>query len=530
VNGPTKPTRSQVLRRLITWAALVIACIAGWIAVGFLPEAWHAVVLTLATGAGIMAGFIAGIYLVRLLLSLPYGPFSVAGSVLREALHNKLAIVLLILEVLIIAGLPFIVGESDQLQYRIQQFMAYSLGLTAILLSLLTIFLACSTLSSEIRDKQIFTVMVKPIDRGSYLLGKWLGIVLLNAVLLTVAGGAIYSFIIFYMVQQPARDQLDALAVSEQVLTARVAAEPTPPEAVDAAVAERLERLLNDQGQAYIEQRGGMLEIEEEIRQQVLTEWRSLGPYGRDRYQSVFLFTNMQEAKKLGQSVQLEYKIKVSGEMEDRQTHIRFGANGRWLTPTPKQVPANIRQTELIPASWIDDQGRLELLVENRNPNASVSFPAKDGMQLLYKVDTFGPNFARGIVMMWFKLAFLAALGLAAASFLGFPVAVLLCLLVYAAASGSQFILESLGYFAKPSPEGGVNIVSLMMKWIATAFTTPLESYGRYKPTGKLVEGLYISWTALGLCAAWIGLAWTGLAGLIAWGIFHRKELARVQV
>src|SRR5690606_25546832 len=132
--------------------------------------------------------------LVVWMLSCKSRVLGVAAGVIREALHTKVSIVLLILMALILAGLPFIVGQSDRLQYRIQQFLSYSLLLSTFLLALLTIFMACQTLSSEIRDKQIFTVMTKPIHRGSYLLGKWLGIVLLNAVLLTVVGFSIYGF------------------------------------------------------------------------------------------------------------------------------------------------------------------------------------------------------------------------------------------------------------------------------------------------------------------------------------------------
>jgi hypothetical protein len=529
--GP-KSKRAKMYRGLAIWVGLGVVNFLAWRLVmdGTVPRSMHAMVLMLGTACGISAGFMACMFLLRHLLALPIRSFGVAQSFLREATHNKIAIVLLVLMLLIIAGLPFIVGETDRLQYRIQQFLSYSLGLTGILLSLLTILLACATLSSEIRDKQIFTVMVKPIDRGSYLLGKWIGIVLLNAVLLLVAGGAIYGFVTVYLFNQPARDQLDALAVTEQVLTARVAAQPTPPEEADNEVAKRLNRLLDDQSDAYIEQRGGMAAVEQEIRQQVLTEWRSLGPYGRTRYQSIYVFTDMAKAKQIGRSVQLEYKIKVSGEMSDRQTRIWWGANGRMLTPEPRQVPANIKQTELIPVDWIDETGRLELLAVNANPQASISFPAEDGMQLLYTVDRFGPNFARGMVMIWFKLAFLAALGLAAATFLGFPVAALSCVLVFAAASASHFILESLRYFGSPQSEVGVRIVSVVMKWIATGFTVPLEKYGQFRPIGSLVEGRYIAWGAVGGCALWIGLLWTGVAGLAGWLIFQRKELARVQV
>ena len=46
----------------------------------------------------------------------------------------------------------------------------------------------------EIATRQIHMTLTKPLGRVQYLLGKWLGIVLLNAVLLVVAGIATYGF------------------------------------------------------------------------------------------------------------------------------------------------------------------------------------------------------------------------------------------------------------------------------------------------------------------------------------------------
>ena len=51
------------------------------------------------------------------------------------------------------------------------------------------------------------------------------------------------------------------------------------------------------------------------------------------------------------------------------------------------------------------------------------SFPLEDGMEVLYREGGFGLNFVRGMGIIFCWMALLATLGLAAASFLSFPVA-----------------------------------------------------------------------------------------------------------
>ena len=77
-------------------------------------------------------------------------------------------------------------------------------------------------------------------------------------------------------------------------------------------------------------------------------------------------------------------------------------------------------------------------------------FPIDDGLEVLYKADTFLGNYVRAAVLILCRLVFLACLGVMAASFLSFPVAILFCLVIFVtgAASGA-FIVESFGYMSE---------------------------------------------------------------------------------
>jgi hypothetical protein len=371
------------------------------------------------------------------------------------------------------------------------------------------------------------------------------------------------------MVHQPAMDAMDRASLHEQVLTARVAVEPKLPgmsrdEAVawveryrreagasedvgdlvaslggrDALVrglvrfgrvqARALER-LRDQllggGAAFIDEEGGTREALESIRRRLITAQRSMGPRGGPHSATRFEFTGLGSAKEIGRSVQLQFKLSGSGGV-GRETRIGWRANGR--TVGAEQYPLDIQQTLMLPVEMIDEQGKLVVEAHNLNPAGSVTFDRDDGIRLFYTAGRFGPNLGRGLAMMLVKLAFLAALGLTAATFLGFPVASLLALLVFAVAEASPFIMESVGSFGA-TPEGPT-LLARFVNLIASGAGGALRQFARFEPASAITHGRMIAWPMLVVCVAWIGLLWTGLTFVVGWVIFRKRELARVQV
>src|SRR5207247_9418410 len=89
-------------------------------------------------------------------------------------------------------------------------------------------------------------------------------------------------------------------------------------------------------------------------------------------------------------------------------------------------------------ARLFDPQGRLIVNFVNRNDMRLV-FLLEDGLEVLYREGGFGLNFVRGLGIIFCWLALLAALGLAAASVLSFPVAAFcsVSLLIVALSSGT---------------------------------------------------------------------------------------------
>lgn len=511
--------------------------------------------------------FVGGLLLMRLVLAPGHPVLGVARTLVDEAVRMKAPLVFLVVLVLIVPVLPFVLDPEDQLRYRIQTFLTWSLTATSALLSLMTIFLAVGTITGEVQNRQIFLTMTKPVGRASYLFGKWLGIAALNLVLVAVCGAGIYAFTTI-LARQPAQSDADARAIEEQVLVARQAVAPVPAN-VDLPVMfrARLDTLRRSDPATY-GPAGTPVELlapttRGEIQKQVLNELFVVPPKGL----RAFRFDGLNQGE-LGQTVQFRVKPRPATSLPDGTAFLYFGINGYPYPGNPVRLAEGQFHTIEIPTQDIIDPAKGELLIEIANPGRpgrgpngeevfgdqpSITFDVNGGMEVLYKVGGFEPNFVRGLVMMWVRLSFLAMLGLAAGAYLSFPIACLLALVVYFAAIGSSYIAESLdsyasfagdnrgggwewisgffGQFAQKAREGEVfYLFKMVIKLIGSGFLALVPRFSEYNPTDFVTDGRWISPRYLGEAALWVGVVWTGVAAFFAWLVWHRRELARVTV
>ena len=480
--------------------------------------------------------FMLGFGGLQLLLSLPWRPLGVARTFIAEAMAYRVVVGMVAVIFLGIVALPLLIAQPDvdqqhnlaPLNNRIQQHLSFSFLFVTVMLSLMTLVLSCWSLSTEVEQRQVYTTLTKPLSRGHYLLGKWLGITLLNALIVTVVSITTYSFIAFYLADLPTKNEADTIALENQVLTARISAEPLPPDEMDVDVDREYLRVLEDEGPYYIAEQGGEEAFRNRIRGSMLAEWRSLAPAGQEGSAETYVFEGLKQGLSGEFNTQLQYYIRVQGVAPDTPTRIRAAVNGIPITPREGiEISNRIRQTLPFDASLIDEGGRAEVYLQNLTPGASMVFSGKDSLRLMHQVGGFADNFARAAIIVWIKLMFLAALGLTMSTFLNFYVAILGSLLVLIGASSGSFIVEAAMFYAT-GPDA--LLVEKVLRWIALIFAWPLQQYSQFKPADQIVEGLYISWGQIGRCVLVLGVIWTGLTGLLAWGIFARRELARVQV
>ena len=163
----------------------------------------------------------------------------------------------------------------------------------------------------------------------------------------------------------------------------------------------------------------------------------------------------------------------------------------------------------LIPSSFVDDEGNLKISIynfyqppEGKEGRGSISFDA-DGLKVLYRVGEFEPNFLRAMIVLWIKLAFLAAIGISVATFLSFPVATLVTFTIFASGLMAPWLSESLLLYLPPlTSEVDFGDIGMVIQWgfeniirgIASFLVYMLRGFGEQQPTSQLVQGMFISW------------------------------------
>ena len=239
------------------------------------------------------------------------------------------------------------------------------------------------------------------------------------------------------------------------MLVARGSAKPQNPVAeIDAAAENALREKLKSNPE--LAKSPELPEVKRQIVEQILAEYQVVPP----GYQRVWKIDLGPEKDSLrGKPLQLRIKFNASQQ----------GAGGTlagvwqagdpqtsWQSEPMSLSPDTFHEFQ-IPADMMDDKGMLTVAFVNVNGGAMVLFPIEDGMEVLYPQGGFAMNFARGLGIIFCWMALLAALGLAAASFLSFPVAAFcsLAMLVIVLCSGTLADAVGTGSVAAGNEETG---------------------------------------------------------------------------
>src|SRR5262252_10522936 len=118
---------------------------------------------------------------------------AIAWLTWKAAFRFRLFLVVAILLLASVVALPLLLKDDGTARGFTQILLTYTLSTIAALLGLTTLWLACGTLARDIEECQMQVVATKPIARWQIWLGKWLGLLSLNAAFLAVSGACIYS-------------------------------------------------------------------------------------------------------------------------------------------------------------------------------------------------------------------------------------------------------------------------------------------------------------------------------------------------
>ncbi len=446
----------------------------------------------------------------------------------KAALRFKLFLVIAVLLIAAVVGLPLVIEDDGTARGFTQIILTYTLSAITGLLGLSTLWLACGTLARDIEECQMQVVATKPIARWQIWLGKWLGIVSLNAALLVISGACVFGLLQWRAGKLPAAEQK---VLREQVLVARGSAkEPVNP----AEIGTETERVLQARLKSSPVEKVDLPEVRRQIREQVKAALQIVPPSYQRTWQIDLGFAKNYLA---GRPLQLRVKFNAA----QKSASGTFGALWQigvpektkfWRSEPMSLAPDTFHEFE-IPPDLFDAKGVLTIAFANPNSTALL-FPLDDGMEVLYPEGGFALNFARGLGIIFCWMAVLAALGLMAASFLSFPVATFFALAMLLVVLSSGTLAESVesGSVAAGNEETGQAGHSVADVVLIPAFKGMLSVISlvkSYSPIDALSSGRSITWGELGAAFAQVVLLVGGIfaaAGII---FFNRRELATAQ-
>ena len=473
---------------------------------------------------------------------------AVAHTLIRESIRLRISFAFIVLMLVTLPLIPLWIDSDEPVRYQLQNFLSDSMSLVYTLAACMTLVLSCATVSFEVRDRQIWHLVTKPMGRLEYMLGKWVGLVSLNLILLTIGGVSIFSFTQFLGTR--ATDPMQAIEVYDEVLTARVGVLPTFDRLTEDEVREKATSEYDGDAILRSEVDAGertyadsIRSIVRRLRKEHLDKQRAVSPGGLEdgkEYDGrVYEFRGLGPAKARGQNLTLRYQFHIGrSESTDRYPIMfRFPSSGEQVSQD--FVPEQWHRL-LVPAALIDGDGTLRVQILNGGfsfspsdaterffANGATLFFDPTDFEVLWQAASFEANFMRAMIVNWTKLAFLAMLGVSTATFLSFPIAVLLSFTVFIGGSMTSFITNSVMMF-RPDADAilPIQIVQVGIAWIASSVAFLLEPFGRASPNTLVIEGRLVAWSGI-LRDLWvIGLLWSSLVLGLGWAIFRRRELA----
>lgn len=443
---------------------------------------------------------------------------AIALLTLRGAVRSRMVLLLLGLLVMTVAGLPLTIKGDETVVGEVQILVNYTLGLAMLILSVATLWAGCATVSLEWQRQQLQLVLTKPVHPLLLWLGKWLGLVLLNAVLLLACAG-ITAGLLRWRLRESLADPVRRAILDSEILIARrpLRAQPVSVEA------ETAQRLREELARGTVPTNEAPEFVRHAIRRSLLTRAFSVPPGGR----RVWAYPHPGPLAK-GTDVLLRFRF--SSSTLDLQP-----VRGLWTIRRGDQPPAFQQTTEAPSMAWhtlrvpaAPLQGEGPLVVEYANIHSTpvtVVFSPEEGLEVLARAGRFGPNYLRAILVLFGRLVLVSAFGITAGSLFSMPVA--------AFVSGFLlFLLQIAGYLQTqaaqavvlPARSGGARLGARISQGLFALLHAVVRPLQTPDALDQLALGKLVAWGQVARVALIQGVCYPLLLALLAAAIMRRRE------
>lgn len=422
--------------------------------------------------------------------------------------------------------LPLVIRDDGTARGFTQILLTYTLSFTTAILGLATLWLACGALARDIEECQMQVVATKPVHRWEIWLGKYLGILAVNAALLVLVGTALFFLLQWRAGRLPAEQQE---VLRNEIFVARAAVRAPMPEIN--GVAEEI--LQNRLAQTQIEV-GDLELLRNQIRGQVKAAHESIPPE-MGKIWEVNMSRLKDRLKDRPLYARVKFNTPLTAETKPLRTVWRVGDETirESVQREMSFAPDSFHEFQ-IPPNMIDSRGVLTVRFINWTDTLFL-FPLEDGFEILYREGGFALNFSRGLVIIFCWLAFLAAIGLAASSFLSFPVAAFVAcgVLVLGFSTGTLRQVIEQGTIGEVNHETGVADAPALIDYVALpvykGVLAAINLVKDFSPVDALSTGRSITWLQLGRAVLQIVVLMGGIFAAIGIRAFAGRELAATQ-
>ena len=453
---------------------------------------------------------------------------AIARLTFWEGIRMRIVLVFIVVLIFVVLRLPFALRGDETLSGRLQTFLSYSLGALGVFMSLATVFLSCATLTKDIEQCSLHLVVTKPVSRLQILVGKWVGVNMLNVLMIILSGLVIYGFAVFIKTR-PEQFMRDRLKLNDVVWTARTAALPTEPD-FEGYARQHVEQRI-EQGEKFTQ--GKEVAIRQKATE-LREDWKRVPPRG----ERLYVFEGLTPPESSATVYQVSFKAQSVPVGVNEQLRIGWmildPETGAPLAARETDERSSVRHQFLVRAGVVKD-GRAAIAVVNppANRRETIYFEGADGLRILYKVGSFEMNFVRSLLLILFRLAFLSAVGLFFSTFVSFPVACFCVLTIFMFCLGMPWWLESIGaelQTVDPRVDPYGRFGPVVRVFLVPILTVLLPDFVNYDGVGRLIGGYVIPAGLMWRSAAHTLIYGVVLLVLPGWLIFRGREIAETIV
>ncbi|MEA2013391.1 MAG: ABC transporter permease subunit [Verrucomicrobiota bacterium] len=449
--------------------------------------------------------------------------YAITGLTIRSSLRSHIFQLLLVLLGIAIFILPLTLSGDGTAMGQVQIMLKYSLGIVSALLAVSSLWLGSAVFAQEIESYSLHMIFVKPVPRWKVWFAKWLGIFLLQAVLLGIAGLTIYFFIQM-RVETGKFSSHELSRLRGEVLVGRRLFHPDRPDFKGMAL---------DKYRNYV-QIGLIKEATNstDAYGQIIKEIKAKSTEVRMRKTKKWTFRNISLEKK-DANIYLRFRMYL-GKISSKDQ--RF-TQGIWsvkdpetnvFIPLPRRALSGHFHELTLSQKVINSDGTVTISYENMDPRgSSVIFQISDGPFLMVRETGFQGNFVRLILLLLMQLAFFSVLGCAAGATLSLPVA------IYFSASylAIGLILEtgmSMPFLDESGQLTNAGLMDYISYYVSIISSKIIISPSEFVVVTQLAKGHLVEFSQI-LRAFFLIIVLRGLpiASIGAW-IFTKREMGKV--